>query len=150
MTGGELMPSLKATALVFLLAASSASADDSTLPILPGVDPEVILICMKDGKPGYGCGFGCANNMGVVGKTTTSGFAIQKAIRVEMYIKSSPGRTDKHIWVAYRYIPFDDNSARGEYTGYALVASTFTCQWEGAVYGANKTSAKWKVEKFNQ
>ena len=145
---GRPMSRLNPLAMAILLASVSAQAQDTASTILPGVEPEIILTCLINDRPDFGCGFGCANTIGVLGKTSTSGFAIQHGSRVEMYLKSAPGRQDKHIWVAYLYKPFLDASSK-EQTGFALVASTFTCQW-GSVSGANNYTAKWRIDRFNQ
>lgn len=122
---------------------ANASAEN----LIPNVSPNVVLTCLENGKEALACTFGCANMLGVVGKTSTSGFGVTKASRVEMYTGQKAGRDDQHVWVAYRHGEVAGFSS----VGFAFVSSTFTCQWPGEIRsGDNKVSWQWRIDKFDQ
>lgn len=121
--------------------------------LLPNVKPDVILTCFENDKPASTCAFGCANILGVVGKTVSSGFSVQNASRIEMFTPAKQGRADEHVWVAYRHQPFVSPQPSQEETGYAFVASSFTCQWPGKVWGGpeqKRWAKEWRIDTFNQ
>lgn len=93
------------------------------------------------------CNFGCANYFGAVNQTSPSAIGSDFASRVELYLKSIPGRADQHIWVAMRHKA--NASSRNQNVTLALVAVNFTCTWPDK-RGDRDNGPTWVVEKFAQ
>lgn len=101
--------------LAVLACCSSAFAGE----LIPSVEPDVVLECVRNGEASPTCYYSCLMSTGFVPpaclkppcppqqpSVPASGFGFSGVTRVEMYYYGEPGRDDGRFWVAVEHQSF--------------------------------------------